>query len=292
MLGYIFAVISSLFFSLYVVPRKLSTLSPVIFSLFMSLGFSACSIVLYLFQPLIKFHETISLLLCWSIVAGAIWATSFVLLIRSIDTIGLSRSNQWKNLQGPIAVVLSLLILGESATTNPFFAILAAISIFLSAIFLSSTLDSNKGIKSKGIYLAVISAFGFGSVAIIQKYVTSHVGVYSQQVVWSLSIATSLMIYIFLSKKAKEIARSSRKELFIGLTAGILYLGASLFQLLSYKYLPASITFTIIQMSALWTVAIGIFVFREINLKKYSKAVSLGLAFTIIGIVFLVFARK
>ena len=102
----------------------------------MSIGFSVSSIILYLFQPLIKFHETISPVLLWSIAAGIIWATAFVSFVKSIDLIGLSRSNQWKNLQGPVGVILSLFILGETATTNPVFAILAAMAIFLSAVFL------------------------------------------------------------------------------------------------------------------------------------------------------------
>jgi len=292
MAGYLFALLSSLFFSIYIVPRKLSKLSPITFSFFMSLGFSASTITLYLFQPLIKFHETISLVLLWSVLAGVIWGTSFVLFVTSIDAIGLSRSNQWKNLQGPIAAILGIIILGEFAAINPIFAFLAALAIFLSAIFFTTTSEEKKHFNVKGVYLAILAGVGFGSVAVIQKYVTSHVGVYSQQVVWSLSIAASLLIYIILSKKIGEVVQSSRKDLGLALSAGILYLGASIFQLFSYHYLAVSISFTIIQMNAFWTVLIGILIFKEIDLKKYYKNVALGFAFTIIGILFLALARK
>lgn len=292
MLGYIFAVISSLFYSLYVVPRKLSKLSPVIFSFLMSVGFSISSIVLFLLQPLIQFHETPSFVLLWSLLAGMIWATSFVLFVTSIDLIGLSRSNQWKNLQGPVNVVLSLLLLGEINKTNPLFVIFAAITIFLSALFFTTTSDTKKQINIKGIYLALLSALGFGSVATIQKYVTSYVGVYSQQLVWSLSIAISLFIYILIQKKFYDIFNGAKRDKILSLSAGFLYQGASLFQLFSFKYLVASISFTIIQMNALWTIMIGIFVFKEINLKKYSHKVITGLIFTIVGIFLLVLARK
>ena len=291
MLGYLFAVISSVFFSLYVVPRKLSKLSPVIFSFFMSLGFSVSSIILYCFKPLIHFHETPNPILLWSVFAGAIWATAFVCFIVSIDLIGLSRSNQWKNLQGPVGVILSLIILSEFATTNPIFAILAAIVLFLSALCFTIASNQVKYLVNKGIYLACFSALGFGSVAVIQKYVTSHVGVYSQQVVWSLSIAASLFFYILISKKLKEI-RGSHKDIILGLVAGVLYLGASLFQLLSYNFLSASIAFTVVQLNALWTVMIGIFFFKEIEFRKYYKRISFGFLLTTVGIIFLVFARK
>lgn len=291
MLGWIFAIISSLFFSLYVVPRKLSKLTPVIFSFFMSIGFAVSSLLVYLSQPLLKFHETPSLVLWWSVLAGVIWATAFVSFIMSIDAIGLSRSNQWKNLQGPVGVFLSLLILGEYAKTNPFFAMLAAIAIFLSALFFTTASGKGKGVHVRGIILASISAVGFGSVAVIQKYVTAHVGVYSQQVVWSLSIMGSLFLYILLTQQLKKI-KVLKKEFLLGLSAGVLYLGASFFQLFSFQQLSVSIAFTIIQMNALWTVLIGIFVFKEIDFGKYYKRVSLGLLFTLVGIFFLLFARK
>lgn len=292
MLGYIFAVISSVFFSLYVVPRKLSKLSPVLFSFFMAIGFSISSILLYMCQPLLHFHEIWSIALLWSVVAGVIWAIGFVCFVTSIDLIGLSRSNQWKNLQGPVGVVGSLLVLSEISTTNPLFVLLAALTIFLSAICFTISTDSEKRIVTKGIYFALVSALGFGTVAIIQKYVTSHVGVYSQQVVWSLSIATSLFVYLLITKKLINIAKSSRKDAALGLGAGLLYLGASFFQLLSFNFLAASISFTLVQLNGLWTILIGIFIFKEIHFRMHYKRISLGLFFALIGILFLVLARK
>lgn len=208
----------------------------------MSLGFAASALVLYLAQPLLKFQETISVVLLWSVVAGVIWATSFVLFVISIDALGLSRSNQWKNLQGPVAAILGILILGEFATTNPIFAILAAFSIFISAVFFTTSSGDKKSLDTRGVYLATLAGVGFGSVAVIQKYVTSHVGVYSQQIVWSSSIVISLLTYIFFKRKIREIIQSPERETILGLTAGVLYMGASIFQLFSYQHLAVSIS--------------------------------------------------
>lgn len=292
MLGFAFAVISSLFYSLYVVPRKFSKLSAVVFSFYMACAFFASSLILYSFQPLLQFHETISFTLWWSVIAGSIWATAFVCFVKAIDLLGLSRSNQWKNLQGPIAVVLSLIILQEFATTNPTFVIGAALTIFLSALCFTIPQGKERHEVTKGIFLAVLSAFGFGIVAVIQKHVTTEVGVYSQLVVWSFAIAVSLAIYLLFTKQISKVFQNTKKEMSIGILAGIIYLGASLFQIFSYNYLEASITFTVVQLSALWTVLIGIFIFKEINFRQHYKRVLLGLLLTIIGIAFLVFARK
>lgn len=294
MVGYILAFISSLFFTLYVVPRKFSKESPFIFSLLMSVSFFTGSVLLYCLQPLLQFHETWSLTLLYSVVAGVIWAAAFVFFVLAIDLIGLSRSNQWKNLQGPVGVFLSLILLGEWAITNPILASLAGVAVFLSAVcFTSTNQGTNKQANLRGIYYALLSGLGFGVVTVLNKYVTTHVGVYSQQVVWSLSIVLSLLIYVFFKKSLRQkLLIISKKELSLGSIAGAFYLGASFFMLQSYKFIPASISFTIIQLNALWTIGIGIFFFKEIDLKKYYKEVFLGLLLTITGVLLLVFAKK
>lgn len=258
----------------------------------MSIGFFVSTVILYLFQPLFKFHEVISPALFLSVIAGVIWATSFVLFVSSIDEIGLSKSNQWKNLQGPVGVILSLIILKESSKINPIFALLAAGAVFLSAIAFTTSDKSPGKSNLRGIILATLSALGFGLVAVIQKYVTAQSGVFTQQVVWSFSILISLFIFLLLKGKIAKSFKLPKKEMILSFGAGIIYLGASLFQLFSYNYIPASIGFTIIQMNTFWTITIGILVFKEIDLKKYYKNVLVGFLLTTLGILFLFFARK
>lgn len=289
MIGYLFAIISSIFFSLYVVPRKLAKQKPTLFVLMMSIGFFIGSLFLYF----INIKEKLNLYLLFSIPAGIIWVTSFIFFINSIDLIGLSRSNQWKNLQGPVGVFLSLIILSEYGKVNPFITIIAGISIFISAFFLSNTTDEKiKITKQKGIYFGLLSGLGFGIVTVINKLVTDQVGVYSQQVVWSISMFVSMLVYLLYKRELKQIKMISLKNNSLGLLAGFIYLGASFFMLQSYKYITASVGFSIIQLSSLWTILIGVFVFKEINLKKYNKEILFGLFFALLGVMMLAIAKK
>jgi glucose uptake protein GlcU len=293
MIGFVLAFISSVFFSLYVVPRKLSKLKPLDFSLLMSIGFFTSSLLLYAFQPVLGFHETISPVLLWSLLAGAIWAASFITFVKAIDAIGLSRSNQWKNLQGPIAAVLSLIFLAEWQTTQPFFVLLAGLAIFASALAFTIS-DSREQAKAnmKGVYLATLAGVGFGTVAVIQKYVTTNVGVYSQQVAWSFAIMLSISLYILITGKKLPKPSLGNRDSRLALAAGLLYLGASFFQLQSYKHLPASIAFTVIQLNTIWTVGIGIIYFKEISVAKHYTRLLVGLVFALGGILLLGFARS
>lgn len=293
MIGYLLAFLSSIFFSLYVIPRKLSNQPAIFFSLLMGTGFFVSSVMLYLFQPVLGFDETINMHLWWSVVAGVVWAAGFVCFVKSIDTIGLARSNQWKNLQGPVGVILSLIILGEYAKTRPLFAVLAGVAVFLSAVaFTISSSKAEAKTNLSGIYLATASGVAFGLVTVINKHVVDTVGVYSQQVVWSAAIALSLLIYIVLQKgMLKKLRDIDNRNLFLGLGAGVLYLGASFFMLQSYRYIPASIGFTIIQLNAVWTIGIGIFLFKEINARKYAGRIVAGFIFAILSTLLLAFAR-
>jgi glucose uptake protein GlcU len=294
MTGYLLAAFSSIFFSLYVIPRKFSKLRPLYFSMLMGLGFFISSVILYAFQPVLHFHEIWSAQLWWSVLAGVIWATGFVAFVKSIDSIGLARSNQWKNLQGPVGVILSLIVLGEYATTNPKFALLAGVAVFLSAVcFTISNSKEERRANLNGIYLATISGLAFGIVTVINKHVTTEVGVYSQQVVWSLGIFLSLFAYILGQKSLRQGLRIiTRKDSILGLGAGVLYLGASFFMLEAYRYIPAAIGFTIIQLNAIWTILIGIIVFKELPFRSNYKRIVAGFIFALLGIILLAFARK
>ena len=75
--------------------------------------------------------------------------------------------------------------------------------------------------------------------------------------------------------------------LLLALLGGSGFYLASFFQALAYERLPGSIVTIITQMSAVWSILIGILIFKEIELKKYWKRISVGIIITIISIIIL-----
>jgi drug/metabolite transporter (DMT)-like permease len=174
LIGYFYALLASFFFAFYIVPKKLTKQKPILYSFFMGSGFFLGSIFLYFLSFFfLKNPETFAnIKLFYSALAGILWAVGTILFLSSIDKIGLAQSNQWKNLQGPIGVILSLIILSEFLHTNAIFAVLAGFSIFISAIFLNIKHADEKKIDTKGIFLAILSALFFGIVTVFNKFVT------------------------------------------------------------------------------------------------------------------------
>lgn len=294
MTGIILALITSVFFALYIVPRKLSTLKPIQFNTLLAMGFAGGSIGLYLVQILLGNNEGLfnkNLLLAG--LAGVLWASAIMSLVKSIDLIGLARSNQWKNLQGPIGVLLSLVVLKEAQSVNPWLAMASGLIIFSAAVALNiQPAKRVPKINARGVLLALLAGVLFGTVSMISKFVTDNAGVYSQNVWLSVSILISLLVYqLVTTRKIDTKAFKSKKQVLLGLTSGLLYVCASTFMFLSFQHIEASIAFTIIQMNFIGVVGLGIFVFKEIEVKGNELRIALGLVLATLGVIVLSFAR-
>ena len=295
-LGYTFAFISSIFFTCYVVPKKISKQNPINYSLFMGIGFFITAIIIFTINKATVYNDKETLLnpiLILSGIGGILWLIGSIFFLTAIDKIGLSRSNQWKNLQGPVGSLLILIFLSEFLETSAIYIVLAIISILISAILFTVKNKEEKIIDKKGIIYAVLSALFFGINALIQKYATNNGLIYSQQVYFSGMVFVSALIYIAIKdKNIKVLKEIKRKDNLLGILGGIIYYFASFSSTLAYKYIPGSIAFTIVQLNAVWTVLVGILIFKEINFKENWMRIITGIIFAIMGVVMLLMAQN
>jgi len=295
-MGYLFAIISSLFFTAYVVPKKLSKQTPIRYSMFMGLGFFIVSLIMFCLNKTLYYNPKETLLnpiLLLSGFGGALWLLGSVFFLTAIDKIGLSRSNQWKNLQGPIGAILTLIFLSEFMQTKIIYIILAILSILMSAMLFTIRNSKEKIVDKKGIIYAILSALFFGINALIQKYATNNGLIYSQQVYFSGLVFVSSIVYLLVTEKNINVLKNIKaRDNILGIIGGCTYFFASFFSTLAYKYIPGSIAFTIVQLNAVWTVLVGIIIFKEIDFKKHWLRILLGILLAIIGVIMLLFAQK
>ena len=295
-MGYLFAIISSLFFTFYVVPKKISKQTPTKYSLFMGLGFFIISIIMYIINKIFVYNPQETLLnpiLILSGIGGILWLVGSVFFLTAIDKIGLSRSNQWKNLQGPIGAILTLVFLSEFIQTKVIYIILAIIFILISAMLFTIKNKDEKIIDKKGIIYAILSALFFGTNALIQKYATNNGLVYSQQVYFSGLVFISAFVYLLVKERNIKFLKDIKsKDNILGIIGGFIYFFASFFSTLAYKYIPGSIAFTIVQLNAVWTVLVGILIFKEIDFKNNWPRIILGILLAIVGVIMILFAQN
>lgn len=177
--------------------------------------------------------------------------------------------------------------------TKVVYIILAVIFILLSAMLFTIRKREEQILDKKGIIWAILSAIFFGINALIQKFATNNGLIYAQQVYFSASVFISALVYIGFKERSIIFMKDIKsKQNILGIIGGITYYFASFFSTLAYKYIPGSIAFTIVQLNAVWTVLVGILMFKEIDFKKNWLRILTGMVFAIIGVIMLLFAQK
>lgn len=291
-LGYILAMVSSFFHTLYIIPRKISKQKPIYYILYMSIGFMVSSISICILQGVNGyFMDITNPILIYATIAGILSMIASICVVIAIDKIGISRSNQWKNFQGPIGAGLIFFFFGEAENTKISFLILAIITIFISAMLLTIKDNTQKAVNKKGIIYALLAALFYGINALMRKYTSDANLIYEQQLYSSIFMFISALIYIVI-KRERNSTRIVKKDNILAVFAGVIYYFATYFFITAYKYIQGSIAYTIVQLNTVFTVLFGILVFKELEFKKNWVRIISGVIFSVIGLLMLMIAQK
>jgi glucose uptake protein GlcU len=122
--------------------------------------------------------------------------------------------------------------------------------------------------------------------------VDNGLGIQAQQLYFSSFVFISAATFVLFKFRTLHILTEiNRRDNWLGIVGGVLYFFASLTSITSNHMIPASITFTIIQFNAVWTILVGVLVFKEIDYRKHWLRLLVGVSFAIASIVLLLFAR-
>ncbi|MDR0310451.1 MAG: GRP family sugar transporter [Acidobacteriota bacterium] len=294
--GVIFAVIVSVLFAVYAVPRKFSKQNAVLYTMWVGVAYLAGSVAICSVVWGFGLREQENLFSRWHFLTalrGVVWVCGIASFNIAIDKIGLTRFNQWKNFQGPIGTILMLAFLSEVVGSKVIWLLLGMTMMFISAV-LFTIVDRealiNKRSNIGGILFALLAAASFGVTAFINKIITNQGFIYSQLLYHSLSVVISAaIIFIIQTRKPEEVLRVSRKT-WLPVMSGAMYLAATILSMFSYTMIAGGVSWSITQLNAVWTILIGIFIFREVSLQKHWPRIIAGFVFALAAIVFLLFA--
>ena len=315
-LGIVFAFLVSILFAVYAVPRKFSKQHVILYTMWMSVAYFVGTIFLIAILWGFRIEEPENLLNPWhllTVLRGLIWLLGMAAYNLAIDKIGLTRFNQWKNVQGPVGSLLILLVLADVVGTKLLWLLLGMTVLFASALMFQIPTDaerenliaSNKDAKT-GIVLAFFCGVCFGITALLNSVVTRSAIVgdmftYSQLLYHSASLVLfSVIVYVMLGEKFNgeySTAKQRFKDIFkvdkktwLPVMAGGMFLIATLLTIHSYRLIPHSVAWSIMQLNVFWTVLIGLFIFQEINYKQHRLRLSLGVLKAGVACVLLFFA--
>jgi len=282
-LGVILALVVSIIFAVYAVPRKFSKQNAILYTMWVGLAYFIGSILLCLIVWFFGLREQEVFFSFWhllTILRGIIWFFGIVAFNLAIDKIGLTRFNQWKNFQGPIGTILMLAFIDDIVSSKIIWLLCGMTVMFISAmLFTIKTDNDNLQSNKKGIFWAVLAAFCFGITAFINKIITTQGFIFSQLLFHSFSVVfAAATFYCIKTRKPKDLFHFS-SEIKFPIISGILFLAGTILSIYSYTMIPGSISWSITQLNAIWTILIGIFIFKEVSFKKYWFRITVGFVF-------------
>ena len=331
-LGFIFASLVSILFAVYAVPRKHSKQNVILYTMWMGIAYFIGTIILIAIIWGFGFERPENLLNPWhllTVLRGLIWVLGMAAYNIAIDKIGLTRFNQWKNIQGPVGSILIILFVvpAQGLTISGvklLYLFFGVTVMFMSALMFqiksnneTSTTETNKTAEfttnkkqitskkdtSLGIVFALSAGVCFGITALLNNIVSlpAIVGerfTFAQLLFHSISlIVFSMILYLLIGDKQKN-AKQRLKEIgkvdnktWLPFIAGLMFLVATLLSIYSYRLISnGSIPWSITQLNVFWTVLIGIFIYKEVNFKQHWLRLILGGIMAIVACVLLFLA--
>ncbi|MCL1894768.1 MAG: GRP family sugar transporter [Holophagaceae bacterium] len=318
-LGFIFSIVISILFALYAVPRKFSSQNVILYTMWM--GVAYCTITIIAISVLWGFglEPLENLFNPWhflTVLRAFVWVLGMFAYNVAIDKIGLTRFNQWKNIQGPVGSLLILFFVSENVAGIKIFWLFLGITVmFLSALLFqvrspAETMSPKKIDVSAntrwGIAFAIFSGICFGISAMLNSVVsnTTIVGekfTFSQLIYHSVSLTIfSVAIYLIVgNRESKPTSIKERlkdcfivdKKTWLPIIAGGMYMIATLLTIYSYRLIPNNaIPWSITQLNVFWTLIIGLFIFKEIDFKQNWQRLVCGTLLAILSCIALFFA--
>lgn len=290
--GYILALITSLFYSLYVIPWKFSKASAMVYTLFLGIGFALFSVGFYLTSGMVGgFENLMRPIYALSALTGAIWAVGFVFFAKAVDAMGIASATQWRTLQGPFAAILGLIFLGEHAQVNLIYVTGAMVAIFSAALIFTKR-GRGEAIRGKGTGFAFAAAGLFSLIPPLQRYTLTNGGsTMGQQVYFAVFVLIAMLMMVWWREKKLVVLKEFRlRDNFLGFVAGAILFLRVVIEQNAYARAPVSIAFTIMQFNVVWTILIGVFWFREMEFRRYWRRICGGIGLAMVGIVMLLFA--
>ncbi|MCL1908443.1 MAG: GRP family sugar transporter [Holophagaceae bacterium] len=318
-LGIFFSVIVSILFAAYAIPRKFSKQNVILYTMWMGISYCAATIILVGILWGFGLEPAENLLSRWHLLTalrGIVWVFGMMAYNKAIDKIGLTRFNQWKNIQGPVGSLLILFIVTkDTSSAKTLWLLLGMTVMFFSAWLFQVETDAEKRISEtlwkkenmrQGIAFALFSGICFGISALLNSIV-SNVEIVGEKFTFAQLIYHSATLTIFpmalclvvenkTSEPSKAVERfrdiiKVDKKTWMPVIAGGMYMVATLLTIYSYRLIPNNaIPWSITQLNVFWTVIIGIFIFKEIGYKQNWRRLTGGILMAAGACIFLFFA--
>ena len=300
--GFVLALTSMVLYGLYMVPRRKSSASAGVFTFWMGWGILVSTTIIAFISGDMQ-HVGIDQYLMMFL-SGILWATGTLGYLTSVQLIGLSRSTPIKNTSAVLGTLFGILIFHEFSFDKYLplgFAIIGSGAIVASATLLGRVEIpddvENPRVNTKvlvyGVLCSLWAAIAYSAYTIPMKIAYSQ-GISPSAFLLYMGqgcfMGMSILAIIIDTNKPKEHT-TTWKDRNLAQLAGIMWAVGSLCANSAVKLIGIAITWPITK-STFVAVLYGVFILKEINVKKHRTELNTGLLLSVIGVVLLGWAMS
>lgn len=284
-------------FGLYMVPRKLCGLRDGQFVLTMCIGAVATTQA-----ALLAAHggrpPAVSPAGAWlSLSCGPIWTLGILCYTLSVSRMGLTLATPIKNTTAILGTLLGLIAFSEWRETDPLLALPGSLLVVVCAVLLGACGDRSP-VRSHatpaGIAYALLAAAFFAAYTVPLKLAQKQ-GVDSYRLMAYMGLGTlagaALIFGVFTRGRREWLHQPLRDQAFAAL-AGCIWALATIAMSEAIKRIGLAVTWPVTNLNTVVTVAVGILVFHEVDLKRHGRTVALALVCAFAGTLLLGFSRR
>jgi glucose uptake protein GlcU len=287
LVGLLIALACAVLFGLYMAPRKLCTMRSIPFLLSMVVGVIMALAVAWQIggRPMVA-HGADRWL---SLLTGSLWSLGTLFFVLGVSRLGLAVATTIKNTTAVWGALAGIVLFGEGAHTEPVTCIVGSALIALSAGALGrigAQRDAEQGISVPGVVFSLLASLAYAAYTIPMKVVHNH-GVSYLEVTFLMGFGaalTALLIFAAVDRRFGEWMRLPWREHALAMLAGIIWSAAVLTMTAAFDMVGLAVTWPIANVNTVFAVALGVWVFREIEMKRHGRMLWLGLCSAVLGV--------
>lgn len=307
-IGFMLAVLCSISFGAYILPRKLSRLSVLDYQFWVALAIAPAmvAVCLALGSPLAVEPKFILV----GLACGVLWTFGSMSYSAAVDHLGVTRSTPIKNLAPAFAALYGIVIFHEYVITQPreLWMTIGGVAFMIVAAFLigraganeheralAFDLSRNNAAKKKSFMLGILfsagAAFFYGAYSVPLKWLFKNdVSAFTACAWLGIGVlSTTIAVYAIKNKKLAP-PKPSKREFGLAATAGGIWTSGQLLGALAMLYIPMSISWPISNLGTLVAMGWGVVIFKEVHLEKHKLALAGSVVVYIAGLVLLAMA--
>lgn len=287
-LGFVFGILSALFFALYMVPQKLAKQDTATFLWWMSLGVLVTALAPYVLVgcPLRADWTQRGLgLLC-----GAIWGLGTMSFAAGIARIGLAQATPIKNTTGVLGTLVGLIALNERKTTDPLLCLIGSVAIVFAAIVIGATGSANGAKRSSraGVLFSLGAAVCYASYLYPLKQVVAAIDLWEFSPWMAAGIVFVAGIAVLVKRNGiRDVRVQPPRAVGLAMLGGAAWTIALFCLIAGMNHANLAIAWSLAQLNTVPAVFIGMFLFHEVAWRTQWLKVTIGLLAATVGTILL-----